>query len=722
MRDEFSKATKELLANRVGWKCSNPNCRKTTSGAGIEGNDVINIGVAAHITAASKCGPRYNKDMSEKERKSYDNGIWLCQSCAKLIDSDLCKYTVDVLKKWKKISEELSREELEGNSNKTKNIHTFSDFIELLKYENNYTGILDYRNKQIGLYGREKEVKEIELFLNDERDFMLYILCGETGIGKSKLINSFIHKEKQNKDWKMFLFDYAMFKKVLCFNEFSYTKKLFIAFDNVGKYSIEFAQWLDFLLHLKKEFMPFKLKLLLIEREGLYYKDELIELPNWYKNISKTIGNSVLNNFLFNYDYNYGFMRLSGIDKTSILKMLDDCRKANLIKKERISCFKKERKSDNHNLNPFYSILKCIKENLNDSIDSLLQSKDQCVKNLSQDNKQLYDDLYVMLTYATIVEPWKVGEEEKLPSFFEKTAENILDTLDEIDLIDFVCQINEKEKFDGYLYGIEPDFIGEFLVIKYLDKKKLHKSFFKKLICELTKEHINELIHFMSNYMNDFVGNYHLDTVEKVGKCLREINNELSIHICKLMKGKDFIFKINLVLFISMMGQADGFTNKVLFKAEILRLFINDRPCIISKLSLDYDMIFNIILLRECQRTKKDSTTNPIYLSRAIPYLKKWGFSDEVCEAVEKSSIFIKTKKPIDSYIISIIDIFGELLLDTEKREGYPTYKALDYVAAQVEINTDDEKYAKELFIDYVVEVEELIKVSDEFDIEGMIV
>lgn len=28
MRDDFSQRTKDLLANRVGWKCSNPNCRK----------------------------------------------------------------------------------------------------------------------------------------------------------------------------------------------------------------------------------------------------------------------------------------------------------------------------------------------------------------------------------------------------------------------------------------------------------------------------------------------------------------------------------------------------------------------------------------------------------------------------------------------------------------------------------------------------------------------
>ena len=52
MRDDFSQRTKDLLANRVGWKCSNPNCRKATRGAGIGKENIINIGVASHITIA----------------------------------------------------------------------------------------------------------------------------------------------------------------------------------------------------------------------------------------------------------------------------------------------------------------------------------------------------------------------------------------------------------------------------------------------------------------------------------------------------------------------------------------------------------------------------------------------------------------------------------------------------------------------------------------------
>lgn len=113
MRDDFTKKTKDLLAKRVGWRCSNPNCRRPTSAAGTKDSDVINIGVAAHITAASEKGPRYNKMLSAEERRSYKNGIWLCQSCAKLIDSDENRYSVDVLQEWKRNAEEQSVAEIE---------------------------------------------------------------------------------------------------------------------------------------------------------------------------------------------------------------------------------------------------------------------------------------------------------------------------------------------------------------------------------------------------------------------------------------------------------------------------------------------------------------------------------------------------------------------------------------------------------------------------------
>jgi energy-coupling factor transporter ATP-binding protein EcfA2 len=106
MRDDFDKSTKETLAKRVGYQCSNPSCRKLTSGPHEDPSKSVNIGVAAHITAAAPGGKRYDSTISSEARKSIDNGMWLCQNCAKLIDSDEAKYSIDLLFKWKKESEQ----------------------------------------------------------------------------------------------------------------------------------------------------------------------------------------------------------------------------------------------------------------------------------------------------------------------------------------------------------------------------------------------------------------------------------------------------------------------------------------------------------------------------------------------------------------------------------------------------------------------------------------
>jgi tetratricopeptide (TPR) repeat protein len=114
MRDDFNARTKETLARRVGYRCSNPDCGKLTSGPHDDPTRFINIGVAAHITAAAEGGPRYDPSLSSEARSSVDNGIWLCQDCAHLIDSDVQRYTVELLREWKRQAEKRAGEEVAG--------------------------------------------------------------------------------------------------------------------------------------------------------------------------------------------------------------------------------------------------------------------------------------------------------------------------------------------------------------------------------------------------------------------------------------------------------------------------------------------------------------------------------------------------------------------------------------------------------------------------------
>jgi hypothetical protein len=113
-RDDFSRTTKDTLAKRVGFRCSNPNCRRLTSGPKSDASGVINIGVAAHITAAASGGPRHDESLSSDERRALDNGIWLCQTCAKLVDDAPSSYPVELLRNWKDQAEADALSQLES--------------------------------------------------------------------------------------------------------------------------------------------------------------------------------------------------------------------------------------------------------------------------------------------------------------------------------------------------------------------------------------------------------------------------------------------------------------------------------------------------------------------------------------------------------------------------------------------------------------------------------
>jgi hypothetical protein len=121
MRDDFSQETKEALAKRVGNRCSNPNCRQQTSGPTADLQRVLSIGVAAHIKAAAPGGKRFDPNQTPEDRKHMSNGIWLCQNCAKMIDSDELRYTVELLNKWKQLSEAAALVAIEEPSKRTGN-------------------------------------------------------------------------------------------------------------------------------------------------------------------------------------------------------------------------------------------------------------------------------------------------------------------------------------------------------------------------------------------------------------------------------------------------------------------------------------------------------------------------------------------------------------------------------------------------------------------------
>ena len=114
-RDDFSRPIVERMAKRVGMKCSYPDCRAPTSGPDAAGG-ITNTGVAAHISAASPRGARYEPNISSEERSDIGNGIWLCQNHAKLIDDNELSYPISLLREWKETAEQMAALEAKGFS------------------------------------------------------------------------------------------------------------------------------------------------------------------------------------------------------------------------------------------------------------------------------------------------------------------------------------------------------------------------------------------------------------------------------------------------------------------------------------------------------------------------------------------------------------------------------------------------------------------------------
>lgn len=110
VRDNFNQPVIRMMRDRVAGRCSNPDCRVSTlAPSGKE--KLNNTGVAAHIHAASKGGPRYDPNMTTEKRKSIHNGLWLCSNCATKIDRDTEQYPAELLHSWKASAEESALKE-----------------------------------------------------------------------------------------------------------------------------------------------------------------------------------------------------------------------------------------------------------------------------------------------------------------------------------------------------------------------------------------------------------------------------------------------------------------------------------------------------------------------------------------------------------------------------------------------------------------------------------
>jgi hypothetical protein len=152
VRDDFSLKVKRILADRAGHKCS--VCGKATSGPSTDPGGALSDGVAAHITAASTGGPRFDPALSREKRRSAANGIWACTQHGREIDADSSGYSVATLHSLKRRREEAAAKELSQAASTgdqsacvlelpyADNTYQLFDIIQTLPYTSSTTTVL----------------------------------------------------------------------------------------------------------------------------------------------------------------------------------------------------------------------------------------------------------------------------------------------------------------------------------------------------------------------------------------------------------------------------------------------------------------------------------------------------------------------------------------------------------------------------------------------------
>jgi len=181
-RDNFLEPVKRLLRERVAQVCSNPDCNVVTQGPAAKAEKSVNLGVAAHITAASANGPRYDADLTPAQRRSYDNGIWLCQNCGKKVDADDSAHSVALLRDWKAQAELRAKNKL-GKPADALVVNTITN-----------DKLLIYPEQTVELIGRGETMALLHEAIIKPQSGSHLLVNGMGGVGKTAICKTLAHR------------------------------------------------------------------------------------------------------------------------------------------------------------------------------------------------------------------------------------------------------------------------------------------------------------------------------------------------------------------------------------------------------------------------------------------------------------------------------------------------------------------------------------------------
>lgn len=141
-----------------------------------------------------------------------------------------------------------------------------------------------------------------------------------------------------------------------------------------------------------------------------------------------------------------------------------------------------------------------------------------------------------------------------------------------------------------------------------------------------------------------------------------------------ILNEPDLASKMEIVYYLSKKTNI-FFDKTVIFKTEILRLFLN-----YSKIEVDNNLILTASLLCNCKKIDNAQELDRVhtYAKDGADYLSTLGFGKRFCKICEQINRYSGSNpREKESDILELVDQFGGMLLDRPERIGFKPDEAL---------------------------------------------
>lgn len=141
-----------------------------------------------------------------------------------------------------------------------------------------------------------------------------------------------------------------------------------------------------------------------------------------------------------------------------------------------------------------------------------------------------------------------------------------------------------------------------------------------------------------------------------------------------ILNEETFSGKLEIAYYLSKKRKV-FFDKSVIFKSEILRMFLN-----YSKIDVDKNFVLTAAILCNCKKIDNAQDIESIhsYARKGAQYLEMLGFGKRFCKICEEINRYSNSNpRERESDILELIDQFGGMLLDRPERIGFKPDEAI---------------------------------------------